>query len=135
MPNQGTESQFEATAIDRLLALEGYRYQYGGAIERDLREVVMTDWLRAFLQKKYPHLPKDAFDEAIARASRPEGGTPVQRNKNFHALFTRGFEQKYRKTDCTEAIEHIHVVDWEKPATNGFCAANQSPSAGQNAGA
>lgn len=34
MPNQGTESQFEETTIDRLCAL-GYRYQYGGDIERD----------------------------------------------------------------------------------------------------
>jgi len=32
MPNQGTESQFEETTIDRLLALPGYRYQYGGRV-------------------------------------------------------------------------------------------------------
>jgi type I restriction enzyme R subunit len=132
MPNQGTESQFEATTIDRLLALPGYRYQYGGEIERDLRDVVMTDWLRAFLQKKYPHLPADALEEAIAKASRPEGVTPEQRNKTFHALFTRGFEQKYRKADGTEAIEHTYVVDWEKPAANDFCVVNQLPIRGQN---
>jgi hypothetical protein len=29
MPNQGKESQFEETTIDRLATL-GYRYQYGG---------------------------------------------------------------------------------------------------------
>ena len=125
MPNEGTESQFEATTIDRLLALAGYRYQYGGEIERDLRDVVMSDWLRGFLQKKYPHLPGGRVEEAIAKASRPEGVTPEQRNKNFHALFTRGFEQKYRKTDGMEAIEHIYVVDWEKPAANDFCVVNQ----------
>jgi type I restriction enzyme R subunit len=132
MPNEGTESQFEATTIDRLLALAGYRYQYGGEIERDLRDVIMTDWLRGFLQKKYPHLPADALEEAIARASRPEGVTPEQRNKNFHALLTRGFEQKYRKADGTEAIDHIYVVDWEKPAANDFCLVNQLPIRGQN---
>ena len=38
MPNQGTESQFEETTIDRLHAL-GYRYQYGGDIERDWEPV------------------------------------------------------------------------------------------------
>ena len=38
MPNQGTESQFEETTIDRLHAL-GYRYQYGGDIERDWRDL------------------------------------------------------------------------------------------------
>jgi len=132
MPNEGTESQFEATTIDRLLALAGYRHQYGGEIERDLRDVIMTDWLRGFLQKKYPHLPADALEEAIARASRPEGVTPEQRNKNFHALLTRGFEQKYRKADGTEAIDHIYVVDWEKPAANDFCLVNQLPIRGQN---
>ena len=50
MPNQGTESQFEETTIDRLRAL-GYRYCYGGELPRDERDVVMTDWLRAFLRK------------------------------------------------------------------------------------
>lgn len=113
MPNQGTESQFEETTIDRLRAL-GYRYQYGGDIERDWRDVVMTDWLRAFLQKKYPHLPADALKEAIVKASHPEGVTTEQRNKNFHALLTRGFEQKYRKSDGTETFEHIYVVEWDK---------------------
>ena len=37
MPNQGTESQFEATTIDRLLTLPRYRYQYGGEIVRESR--------------------------------------------------------------------------------------------------
>src|SRR5690349_3443124 len=132
MPNQGTESQFEETTIDRLLALPSYRYQYGGEIERDWREVVMTDWLRAFLKKKYPKLPAEALEEAIVKASRPEGITTEQRNKNFHALFTRGFEQKYRKPDGTEAVEHIYVVEWDakKWAHNDFCVVNQLPIRG-----
>lgn len=106
MPNHGTESQFEETTIDRLRAL-GYRYQYGGDLERDFREVVMTGWVRAFLRRKYPHLPPEALEEAIVRAARPEGVTTAQRNKHFHALLTRGFEQKYRKADGTDTFEHI----------------------------
>src|SRR5437773_2235897 len=134
MPNQGTESQFEETTIDRLLALPGYRYQYGGEIERDWRDVVMTDCLRAFLQKKYPHLPADALEEAIVKVSHPEGVTTEQRNKNFHAMLTRGFEQKYCKPDGTEAFEHIYVVEWDasKSAENDFCIVNQLPIRGQN---
>jgi type I restriction enzyme R subunit len=134
MPNQGTESQFEATTIDRLLALPRYRYQYGGDIERDWREVVMTDWLRAFLQKKYPRLPADALEEAIVKASHPEGVTTEQRNKNFHAMLTGGFEQKYRKPDGTETFEHIYVVEWaaDKWADNDFCVVNQLTIRGQN---
>ena len=133
MPNQGIESQFEETTIDRLRAL-GYRYQYGGDIERDWRDVVMTDWLRAFLQQKYPHLPADSLEEAILKASHPEGITTEQRNKNFHAMLTRGFEQKYRKPDGTEAFEHIYFVEWEKDkwAENDFCVVNQLTIRGAN---
>src|SRR6266700_3892391 len=122
MPNQGTESQFEETTIDRFRAL-GYRYQYGGDLERDWREVVMTEWLRESLQKKYPHLPADALEEAIVKVSNPEGVTTEQRNKNSHAMLTRGFEQKYRKTDGTETFKHIYVVEWaaDKWTDNDFC--------------
>jgi type I restriction enzyme, R subunit len=131
MPNQGTESQFEETTIDRLSTL-GYRYEYGGEMDRDLREVVMIQWVRAFLQKKYAHLPLNAVEEAVLRASRPEGITPEQRNKNFHAMLTRGFEQKYRKADGNETFEHIYLVNWTDPDANDFCIVNQYPIRGQN---
>src|SRR5215510_45765 len=109
MPNQGTESQFEATTIDRLLALPGYRYQYGGEIEpRDWRDVVMVDWLKQFLVKRYPELPADALQEALLKATRPEGVTTEQRNKSFHKLLTRGFEQPYKKPDGSKAVEQIY---------------------------
>ena len=133
MSNQGTESQFEATTIERLRAL-GYRYQYGGDIERDWREVVMVDWLRAFLQKKYPQLPAEALEEAIVKASNPEGVTPEQRNKHFHAMLTSGFDQKYRKPDGTETHEHIFLVEWDKDkwGENDFCIVNQLTIRGAN---
>lgn len=78
MPNQGTESQFEATTIERLAAL-GYRYEYGGGIPRELHEVVITDWIRSFLAFRYPHLNAEAIEGAVLKASRPEGVTAVQR--------------------------------------------------------
>ena len=131
MPNQGTESQFEETTIDRLCAL-GYRYQYGGEIERDLRDVVMMDLLRTFLHSRYAHLPVEAVEEVVARFTRPEGVTTEQRNLHFHQLLTRGHEQKYRKADGTETFEHVHVVDWTNAAANDFCVMNQLPIHGQN---
>ncbi len=131
--NQSTESQFEETTIDRLLAL-GYRYQYGGDIERDWREVVIVDWLRAFLVKKYPHLPGEALAEAILKASHPDGITTEQRNKQFHTLLTHGFEQKYRQPDGTETFEHIQLVEWDpsKCLDNDFCVVNQLTIRGAN---
>ncbi len=131
MPNQGTESQFEATTIERLEAL-GYRYEYGGGIARELQEVVITDWVRSFLSFRYPHLNAEAVEAAVIKASRPEGVTAVQRNMNFHALLTRGFEQRYRKPDCSEDIEHIHLVDWHNVENNDLCVVNQLSIRGQN---
>ena len=132
MANQGTESQFEATTIDRLLALPGYRYQYGGELERDWRDVVHEPWLRAALEKRYPQLPAEALREAIQKATRPEGVTPEQRNKAFHELLTRGFEQAYERPDGTRAVQHVYPVDWEHPEQNDFCVVNQLPIRGQN---
>src|SRR5260370_6343865 len=132
MSNQGTESQFEETKIDRLMALPGFRYQYGGDIERDWREVVMTDWLRASLKKKYPNLPTVALEEAIVKVSHPEGITTEQRNKNFHAMLTRGFEHKYYKPDGTEAFEHIYVVDWERADATDYWFVDQLTIRGRN---
>jgi len=131
MAHQGTESQFEETTIDRLRAL-GYRYEYGAGIERDLRDVVMADWLRAFLVKSYEGVPAEAIEEAVARFTRPEGVTTEQRNLHFHRLLTGGHEQKYRKADGTEAFEHMHPVDWADAEANDFCIVNQPSIRGQN---
>ena len=134
MPNHGSESQFEETTIDRLLALPGYRYQYGADLQRDWREVVMKDWLRAFLQKKYPRLPAEALEEAIIKAANPVGVTPERRNLDFHALLTRGFDQPYRRPDGSATFEHIHLVEWDpaKWADNDFCVVNQLTIRGAN---
>ena len=129
--NQGTESQFEETTIDRLRAL-GYRYQYGGEIERDWRDVVMADWVRDFLTTRYAHLPAEAIEEAVVRFTRPEGVTTEQRNMHFHRLLTGGHELKYRKPDGTEAFEHVHAVDWADAEVNDFCIVNQLTIRGEN---
>jgi hypothetical protein len=97
--NQGTESQFEETTIDRLCAL-GYRYQYGGDIERDWRDVVMVDWLRAFLKKKYLRLPTEALEEAIVKASHPSGhhagATQQEFSRDAHGRFRAEIPQSRR---------------------------------------
>jgi hypothetical protein len=51
---------------------------------------------------------------------------------NFHALLTRGFEQRYRKPDVSEDIEHVHLVDWHNVANNDLCVVNQFSIRGQN---
>lgn len=56
-----TESTFEQSTIERLLAL-GYRYQHGSTIARAPQTVVLIDALRAYLQQRYSHLPAFAIE-------------------------------------------------------------------------
>ena len=93
--------------IDRLRAL-GYRYQYGGEIERDLRDVVMAAWLRAFLAKRCAHLPAEAIEELerlvpdFSRAYEPDGLT-VEEFDSFGATVRtlRSFIASYQELVAT----------------------------------
>ncbi|RME44547.1 MAG: hypothetical protein D6791_12915 [Chloroflexi bacterium] len=64
MTNQGTESQFEDTTIERLKAL-GYQYQPASPRNRDFKSVMLAGRLRAYL-------PAKALDEAVAAARNPD---------------------------------------------------------------
>ena len=69
---QANESSFEEATIARLQLL-GYRYHYGGDIDRPLNAVILEAPLRSYLARRYPHLPPDALlqaVDAIERAAR-----------------------------------------------------------------
>ena len=82
--NPATESQFEATTIQRLRAL-GYGwcptyYQPASTLDRNLKSVVLAgrpacamhaDRLRAHLTRRYPHMPAKVLNEALAPARNP----------------------------------------------------------------
>lgn len=130
--HRGSETDFENTAIERLLAL-GYEYEFGMDIARDHREVVLRDRLHANLAKRYAHLPSAALDAAVAVISRPEGADTLRRNQRFHTGILRaGFDLPYERTDGGKAVEHIHPVDWDDPNANDLRVVNQFPIAGKN---
>jgi hypothetical protein len=56
-----TESTFEEATIARLLA-QGYRYQRGSTIDRSPQSVLLIPELRAYLQRRYRHLPAHAIE-------------------------------------------------------------------------
>jgi hypothetical protein len=72
MPATATESTFELATIERLQQL-GYRYCHGTDISRPTTEVVIGLELRAYLGRRYRHLPPEALDLAIERILAPEG--------------------------------------------------------------
>jgi hypothetical protein len=63
MPATATESTFELATIERLQQL-GYRYCHGTDLNRPTTEVVLVPEVRAYLGRRYRHLPPEALDLA-----------------------------------------------------------------------
>jgi len=129
--HRGTETTFELTTIERL-EQQGYKHLLGLELERPHEEVVLKDLLRANLIKRYPELPPSALDEAVSRICLPDGVDTMRRNKAFHKLLTRGFEQKVEYPDGRMEHVHIHPVAWGDAVNNDFRVVNQLPIKGKN---
>ncbi|MBE7469087.1 MAG: type I restriction endonuclease subunit R [Anaerolineae bacterium] len=122
--NTGTESQFEETTIDRLKGL-GYRYQYGGEVERpNTQTVVLAGPLRDYLQRRYRHLPGPAIEQAIEQISHPAGLTTERRNMAFQELWRSGLILNYTENDQPKS-EHLYLADFERAELNDFLVVNQ----------
>jgi type I restriction enzyme R subunit len=126
-----TETTFELTTIERL-EQQGYIHLLGPELERPLDEVVLKDLLRANLTKRYPELPSLAMDEAVSRICNPEGVDTIRRNKTFHKLLARGFEQRVEYPDGRKDYVYIYPVAWDNPGGNDFHVINQLPIHGRN---
>jgi type I restriction enzyme R subunit len=132
MPRRGSETEFEATTIDRLMLL-GHRYEHGSNIARSSRrQVVLHDELRAFLTTRYPDLPAGDLAQAVDRITRPDGVDTLRRNKTFHGLLTEGFNLRVEHADGQIEDRHIYAIDWEYPDRNRFLVVNQLEIEGKN---
>ncbi len=131
MPHRGTESDFELTTIERLIAL-GYQHVHGSELSRVPEEVVLRDRLRASLEARYPEAPSAVLDEAVRTFGRPEGVDTLRRNMAFHEALTRGIELPYDRDDGVKDHAHIYAVDWDHPETNEFLVVNQLSVSGKN---
>ncbi|MFV9507405.1 MAG: hypothetical protein AB4911_22870 [Oscillochloridaceae bacterium umkhey_bin13] len=89
MPPTPNEALFENATIERLKRL-GYRHQTGGELDRHLHIVVLTDLLRAHLQRRYAQLPMEVIEQAVQLASAPEGVDLARRNLAFQRMLRSG---------------------------------------------
>jgi type I restriction enzyme R subunit len=129
---RGSETEFEATVIDRLVLL-GYGHRHGSDTARaSRREVVLHDELRGFLAATYPDLPATALAQAMDRITRPEGADTLRRNQAFHELLTGGFHLRVEHEDGRVEDRHLYAVDWEQPERNRFLVVNQLEVEGRN---
>ena len=125
MSISATESTFEEATIARLLA-QGYRYQHGSTIDRSPQSVILIPELRAYLQRRYRHLPTHAIEQAIDLVRAPEGVNLERRNLTFHRLLRTGFDLRY-EVDNKAHFAHIYLADFTEPERNDWLVVNQLP--------
>ena len=90
-------------------------------------EVVLTDRLRAALERLNPDATEDAIDAAIEELTQSRAVmNPVEANREIYNLLKDGV--KVTVTDPNtqeETVLVLQVIDWENPKNNDFFAASQ----------
>lgn len=124
------ESHVENAAIEWLQQL-GYNYQFGPAIRRDAKTVVLEAELQDFIAKKYPQLPPDMVIEASKEFTNNKGTELEYRNRDFHLKLTKGIAISWKVKDKDRAL-HIYPIDFEHPENNTFTCVNQLEIIGRN---
>ena len=124
------ENTVEQAAI-QWLEDQGYRYLPGPDIERPVKQVVLPDILRSFLQKTYPNIPQTALEEALAQFTHPEGQDLHYRNRDIHRKITMGIDITWKEQEKDKAA-HLYPIDFKNPENNDFLCVNQFTIEGKN---
>ena len=125
-----TEDQIEQSTLETLRQM-GWRVLHGPDIgpdllgERDYRDVVLKNILRATLSRLNPQVSTVALDEAFKRLIRVDKPTLLENNHEFHKLLVDGVPVEYRSANGEIKHDLVRVVDFESPENNDFAAVNQ----------
>ncbi|SDX30644.1 type I restriction endonuclease subunit R [Aequorivita viscosa] len=125
------EATIEQAAIDWLTDL-GYVHKLGTGLPQNNTEVVLTEPLLEFIERQYPHIPKEIQTLAVAELTNNVGADLAHRNRDFHLKLTKGKEYAYEDADGQEKAVHIYPIDFETPTNNEFWAVNQFSITGKN---
>ena len=131
-PTTFNEADVEATALDCFESL-GYASLRGGEIVPDgpqaerqsYSETVLSERLRAALQKLNPTLPTDALDEAFRMVTVPQQPSLIANNRAFHRMLADGIAVQCRRKDDSIGSEIVQLVDWHDVEANDWLAVNQ----------
>ena len=119
-----TEANFENAIIELFHDQLGYDYLYGPSVERDYKQPLYMDQLRASLQDINPWLPKVAIDEAINKITTYDVGSLVQKNAIFNDYLQNGVDINYYDGKAMRST-HVRLIDYEQPQYNNFTVSNQ----------
>ena len=137
MQNPYSEDQLvEQPAIALLKEIGWYTQDCSNEFEYDIEirigretksDVVLTDRLRAALERLNPDATEDAIDAAIEELTQSRAVmNPVEANREIYNLLKDGV--KVTVTDPNtqeETVLVLQVIDWETPKNNDFFTASQ----------
>ena len=115
------ESEYEEALID-LLQQQGWQYTGGTQMQRNNREVLLTEDMREYLLCRYPELTQEDTDEIINHLRHTSGQTHFDLLRNTFYLIRDGY--RYTRHGDGKVFD-IEYVDFDSPAQNIFRAVNQ----------
>ena len=137
MQNPYSEDQLvEQPAIALLKEIGWYTQDCSNEFEYDIEirigretkfDVVLTDRLRAALERLNPDATRDAIDAAIEELTQSRAVmNPVEANREIYNLLKDGVKVTNTDPNTQEETDSvIKVIDWENPKNNDFFAASQ----------
>src|SRR5574344_1104846 len=112
-------------AIMELFQNEGYIYQNGEEIHKEISDVVLRDDLGSYLSDRYAeqNITPLETERAIARLTANVGQSGYENNVATYRLITKGFSLKREDASLTDLF--IEPIDFENPRANILKIVNQ----------
>lgn len=112
-------------AIMELFEQQGYVYQNGETVHKELSEVLLRDDLRLYLQERYQQddITPLEIDRVMARLTTDNGASLYEQNALTHRLMVEGFSIK--REDASLPDLFVEPIDFEHAERNIFKIVNQ----------
>ena len=112
-------------AIMELFTQQGYSYQNGETIHKELSEVLLLDDLRMYLHERYSAegITPLEVERVIAKLKADNGAPLYVQNAQTYRLMTEGFSIK--REDASLPDLFVEVIDFDHPDNNIFKVVNQ----------
>jgi type I restriction enzyme, R subunit len=122
-----TENILELTVLERLA---GMWYDVMTWPDLELQRwwydvVILSDFLRASLQKINPMASSSTIDEVVKKLERLWGIQLITTNQQFHHFLTDGIDVQIKLEDGSVGTQKIKIIDSQTISNNHFLAVNQ----------
>ena len=119
-----TEASFENAVIEIFRDTLGYSHVYAPELERDYTEPLYLDELLPALRRINPSLPEAAISEAVYKLRNLEGGSLLNKNRQFMDYLQNGVSVSYFHGG-EQRSSLVYLADYENVDNNTFTVANQ----------